>query len=565
MNDELNEFRDVFFEEAGERITELENNVLSLETDPSGVAIDAVFRAAHSLKGASGTFGFVIIERFTHDLETLLANVRNRVVAPGPEVVGVVLRAVDIIKALVANEREGKPLPAGMDEVTAALVDVLKNAARVEAKRSDAPKVEGEKAAPLPDTHVDVSTLRVPASKLDQLVDLVGELVIAQSMLIEVLRREGATASSEVREAASHVERSTRELQEHCMDVRMVPVGIVLARFPRLVRDLAASSGKKISLVLEGEQTELDKSLVERLADPLTHLVRNAIDHGIEKPESRRADGKSETGTVRIVASTRGGSVLIEVRDDGRGINHAKIRERAIERGLISENQVLAKAELEALIFAPGFSTADSVSAISGRGVGMDVVKSTVESLGGGVSISSEPGVGTTTRLKLPLTLAMLSGMSLSVGEQTYILPVLAIVESLRPRRENVKAVLGRGEVLLLRGEALPIVHLYKQFAHKPRSYDACEAILVVVENEGRRVALQVDELLGEHQVVVKSLDTNYQRVEGIMGATVMGDGRVALILDAPSLVRARLAREDETFQAAVAATSGAVVHHGNA
>ena len=280
--------------------------------------------------------------------------------------------------------------------------------------------------------------------------------------------------------------------------------------------------------------------MVERLADPLTHLVRNAIDHGIESPEARLAAGKGETGKIRISAKAHGGSVLIEVRDDGRGIDHGKVRQRAIERGMLTAQEQPTRAELEALIFAPGFSTADTVSTISGRGVGMDVVKRTVESLGGSVALSSESGVGTTTRIRLPLTLAMLSGMSLSVGAQTYVLPVLSIVESLRPRREDVKSVLGRGDVLMLRGELLPILRLHQLFAQPPRVSDPCEAILVIIENEGRRIALQVDDLLGEHQVVVKSLDTNFQRVDGIMGATVMGDGRVALILDAPSLVRGR-------------------------
>ncbi len=545
MEDDVSQFRAVFFEEAAERIEELETNVLSLETDASDAVVGAIFRAAHSLKGASGSFGFDAIETFTHTLESVLERVRSRVLPVTPELVGVALRAVDTLKALVATARDGGDPPPQVFEVSMALAAFL-DAPADATKTDDGFEIFAAPAPPEPekvavaDVSVDVSTLRVSSAKLDQLVDLVGELVIAQSMLNEVLRREGVGASHQVREAAGHVERSMRELQEHCMDVRMVPVAVVLGRFPRLVRDLAAASNKKIVLDLDGDQTELDKSLVERLADPLTHLVRNAIDHGIESPEARLAAGKSETGKIRISAKAHGGNVLIEVRDDGRGIDHEKVRQRAIERGMLTAQDKPSRADLEALIFAPGFSTADTVSTISGRGVGMDVVKRTVESLGGSVAVSSESGVGTTTRIRLPLTLAMLSGMSLSVGAQTYVLPVLSIVESLRPRREDVKSVLGRGEVLMLRGDVLPILRLHQLFAQPPRANDPCEAILVIIENEGRRIALQVDDLLGEHQVVVKSLDTNFQRVDGIMGATVMGDGRVALILDAPSLVRGR-------------------------
>ncbi|MEZ0311628.1 MAG: chemotaxis protein CheA [Myxococcota bacterium] len=545
MEDDLRQFRAVFFEEAAERLEELESNVLKLESDSSDAVVGAIFRAAHSLKGASGSFGFDAIESFTHTLESVLERVRASVLPVTPDLVGVALRAVDVLKALVAVARDNGEPHAHTLEVAQALGAFLEAPADTGTNDQgfelfDAPVAGDAERSAAADVSVDVSTLRVSSIKLDQLVDLVGELVIAQSMLNEVLRREGAGASHQVREAAGHVERSMRELQEHCMGVRMVPVGVVLGRFPRLVRDLAAASGKKIALELDGDQTELDKSLVERLADPLTHLVRNAIDHGIEPPPARVAAGKVETGKIRISAKAHGGSVLIEVRDDGRGIDHDKVRQRAIERGMLGAQDQPSRAELEALIFAPGFSTADAVSTISGRGVGMDVVKRIVESLGGSVAVSSETGLGTTTRIKLPLTLAMLSGMSLSVGAQTYVLPVLSIVESLRPRREDVKSVLGRGDVLMLRGQVLPILRLHQLFAQPPRASDPCESILVIIENEGRRVALQVDDLLGEQQVVVKSLDTNFQRVDGIMGATVMGDGRVALILDAPSLVRGR-------------------------
>lgn len=500
---DASQFHDVFFEDVAERIEELEKNLLVLEEGESAEAVDAVFRAAHSIKGAAATFGFEKIASFAHTLESILEQLRTDCT---PRVTAAALAFVDAMRECAEVARTGKASP----------------------RRSSADAV----------VEVDATTIRVPAAKADQLVDLVGELVIAQSMLDESLRH--VHLADRVRDSIEQIGRVMRELQERVMSVRMLPVATAFNRFPRLVRDLASSSGKRIELELAGEETELDKSLVERLSDPLTHLMRNAIDHGIEKPEERLARGKPEQGTIGLSALTHGGFVYIEVRDDGRGLDHAKIFQRALERGLVTAEQNLPPSAIEELIFAPGFSTADAVSEVSGRGVGMDVVKRTIEGMGGSISVTSKPGEGTATRLKLPLTLAMLSGMTVSVGAQTYVIPILSIVETLKARREQVKTLLGGGEVLLLRGETLPILHLGRLFSQTPRHTNTWDGVLVVVEDEGERVALLVDGLVSEQQVVVKSLDARFHRVEGVLGATVLGDGRVALIVDGQGLIRAR-------------------------
>jgi two-component system, chemotaxis family, sensor kinase CheA len=383
----------------------------------------------------------------------------------------------------------------------------------------------------------EISTVRVATDKVDKLVDLVGELVIAQSVAGQILNHFEANRLQELREAFTALERNTRELQERVMAVRMQPVGGVFSRFPRVVRDLAAANGKLMALEVTGEETELDKSVIERLADPITHLVRNSADHGIELPEERRLAGKPDQGTIRLQAYHEGGNVVVEVSDDGRGLDTARIRAKALERGLIAQAETLSDEEAQSLIFRPGFSTAEKVTDLSGRGVGMDVVRRNVESLNGSIGVRSVPGKGASFRIRLPLTLAILDGLLLRIGAPTFVLPLVAIVESIRPRRGDLRLLAGGGEVVTVRGEALPLVRLHQLFGVEDAVRDPAAAAVVIVEHENRRLALLVDELLGQQQVVVKSLEAHFRKVDGAMGATILGDGRVALILDVSGIV----------------------------
>lgn len=386
------------------------------------------------------------------------------------------------------------------------------------------------------------STLRVSTDKLDRLVNLVGELVIAQSMITQSARDSSTVSIARMGEAAVEMERNTRELQELVMSLRMVPMASVFNRFPRLARDLALQCHKKIVLELEGQETEIDKGVIEQLADPLTHLIRNAIDHGLETPEERVAAGKAEIGTIHLSARHQGGSVIVEVRDDGRGLNVERIHQKALAAGLAKPGEKLSEEQIHALIFAPGFSTAASVTDLSGRGVGLDVVRRNIDALNGSFSLSSERGRGTHFRIRLPLTLAILEGLSLRVGTQVFVLPLLSIAESFRPTKEQLKAVMGKGEIVLVRGEPIPLVRLYEVLSIAPEATDPLHALVVVVETGSTKIGLLVDELLGQAQVVVKSLEAHYRKVDGVMGATILGDGRVALILDVEGLGRGALA-----------------------
>jgi two-component system, chemotaxis family, sensor kinase CheA len=398
-----------------------------------------------------------------------------------------------------------------------------------------APEAKGARAAGAASA---ATTIRVSTEKIDGLLDLVGELVIAQAMIVEATRRPTADSQGQLSDALTAMERHTRELQERVMSIRMVPLSTVFRRLPRMVHDLAASIGKKVKLEVEGETTEIDKSMVEQLVDPLTHLVRNAVDHGLEPPADRKAAGKDEEGTIRLRAFHQGGNVVIEVTDDGRGINRGAVRAKAEDRGLIAPGAVLTDDQIHELIFQPGFSTAAVVSDISGRGVGMDVVKRNVESLNGSLSLSSEAGMGTQVRVRLPLTLAILEGLAVRVGLQTFVIPLLSVVESFRPTRNQVRSVLGSPDVIDVRGTSLPIVRLCNVFGIPGAESDPCATLLCVVESNGRNLAVVVDEVLGQHQVVVKSLERNFRKVDGLMGATILGDGRVAMIVDVLALSR---------------------------
>ena len=387
---------------------------------------------------------------------------------------------------------------------------------------------------------MESTSIRVALGKVDQLINLAGELVITQAMLAQNSRTLDPAANQQLLAGLADLDRNTRDLQECVMSIRMIPMSTVFSRFPRMLRDLANKMGKKFDLVLQGEATELDKGLVEKITDPLTHLVRNSLDHGIEMPEQRIAAGKSEAGTLTLAASHQGGSIVIEVRDDGRGMNREKILRKARERGMdVSDS--MPDAEVWQLIFAPGFSTADVVTDVSGRGVGMDVVKKNITALNGTVEIDSAEGVGMRVAIRLPLTLAIMDGMSVGVGNEVYILPLSSVVESFQVNPDDVNTVAQGSQLVKVRDEYMPVIAMEKIF-HVPRAENEKSSdIMVVVESDGSRVALLVDELLGQHQVVVKNLESNYRKVPNVSGATILGDGTVALILDTISLVnRAR-------------------------
>ncbi len=386
----------------------------------------------------------------------------------------------------------------------------------------------------------EAATIRVAISKVDQLINLVGELVITQAMLAQNSRALDPTANQQLLAGLADLDRNTRDLQESVMSIRMIPMSIVFSRFPRMLRDLASKLGKKVEFVTQGEATELDKGLVEKITDPLTHLVRNSCDHGIEMPADRIAAGKPETGTITLSAAHQGGSIVIEVRDDGRGLSREKILRKARERGLDVSDQ-MSDADVWQLIFAPGFSTADVVTDVSGRGVGMDVVKKNIAALNGTVEIDSSYGYGMRVSVRLPLTLAIMDGMSVGVGDEVYILPLSSVVESFQVKDDAVNTVAQGSRLVKVRDEYMPVIEIDRVFA-VPRSGANQEgspnSIMVVIEADGSRVALMVDELLGQQQVVIKNLESNYKKVPNISGATILGDGRVALILDTSTLVR---------------------------
>ncbi|BFM05985.1 chemotaxis protein CheA [Halioxenophilus aromaticivorans] len=380
-------------------------------------------------------------------------------------------------------------------------------------------------------------SIRVGIDKVDNLINLVGELVITQSMLSELGNNFDMDKLERLANGLEQLQQNTRELQESVMRIRMLPISFTFNRFPRMIRDLSMKTGKKVDLVLSGEQTELDKTVMEQIGDPLVHLVRNAIDHGLEMPEERAAAGKDETGKIQLNAEHRGGNIVIEITDDGRGIDPDKILAKAREKGLVAPEQELTVPEIYDLIFEPGFSTAASVSDISGRGVGMDVVRRNIKSLGGRIEIESELGKGSTIRVHLPLTLAILDGQLVRVGKEVFIIPLVAIVESLQIKAELVNRVSGNMVLYRLREDNVPIVPIYKEFNIEADNQELENALLVVVEGDGNKIGLLVDDLLAQQQVVIKSLESNYRRVEGISGATILGDGSVSLILDIQGLI----------------------------
>jgi two-component system chemotaxis sensor kinase CheA len=405
-----------------------------------------------------------------------------------------------------------------------------------EAKKPDPQDADHEAAKT---SSAKSSSIRVDTDKIDTLINMVGEVVITQSMLGLVGENFTMDKVGQLKRGLAQLERHTRDLQQSVMNIRMLPISFVFSRFPRLVHDISSKLDKKIVLKLVGENTEVDKAVVELINDPLVHLIRNSLDHGIEMPAERVAAGKSETGTIELKAYHRGGHIVIEIIDDGRGLNKEKLLAKAIEKGLVEESSLLTEKQIFELIFMPGFSTAEQLTDISGRGVGMDVVRRNIQSLGGNIEIISELGKGTTIAIHLPLTLAILDGQSVAVGDETYIIPLVSIIESINITERMLNKVAGKGETFRLRNQYLPVIRMRGIFnVHSGDPTKSKEGVLVVVEGQGELCCLLVDELLGQQQVVIKSLEANYRRVEGVSGATILGDGSVALILDVPGLVR---------------------------
>jgi two-component system, chemotaxis family, sensor kinase CheA len=621
---DIHQFTEAFFVEAAELLAEAERLLLALDTGaPSADELNAIFRAAHSIKGGAATFGFTALTETTHLLESLLDRARHGQLAVTGEIVDAFLQTKDALEQQLASYSDGEEPDAagvaricdllkGLDDAPARaaaatpvaaaaatlriaftrvaakdrdlLLEELANLGTVLSREGDGDdlhvrletscppqdivavccflidedqvEITAESAAPAaaraaaparPEGAApakaagggakDSASIRVDVEKVDKLVNLVGELVITQSMLAEAASLLDPVLYERLMSGLGHLERNALELQESVMSIRMMPMDSVFSRYPRLIRDVSAKLGKQVRFDTEGKETELDKGLIERIVDPLTHLVRNSLDHGIETPQQREAAGKDPTGQLLLSAQHHGGNIVIEVSDDGAGLNREKILAKARQQGL-PVSDAMSDDEVWQLIFAPGFSTAEQVTDISGRGVGMDVVKRNIQEMGGHVEISSRAGRGTTTRIVLPLTLAILNGMSVRVGREIYILPLGYVVESLQPGAEQLHSITGDAHVIRVRGEYLPLIALHRAFLVPDAKADPMQGILVIVQAGDERFALQVDELVGQHQVVVKNLETNYRRVPGISAATILGDGSVALIVDIAAMPR---------------------------
>lgn len=680
MTFDMSQFLATFYEESFEGLDIMETELLALDVGEADLeTINTIFRAAHSIKGGSGTFGLNDVATFTHVMETLLDEMRDGKRDVTQEAVNILLESVDVLREMLSTLQAEEELDVEHIAIVKQKLDNLlagestatsptEQPAVVETETSDSPtadagwtinfkphvdmlqtgndpvrmfrelsalgefsaepdisllpefllmepensvlswvltlkgdikKSEVEEvfdwveddcdltitaiapsapaaeeiaeaeiisetieptpikeapvvtSAPTPETvpaaaakekrkaTTESSSIRVSIDKVDELINMVGELVITQSMLSQLGEEEefGEEHLEKLKSGLMQLERNTREMQENVMRIRMLPISFVFQRFPRLVHDLSAQLDKKIELVLAGESTELDKTVMEKIGDPLVHLVRNSLDHGIETPDIRIAAGKPETGEIHLNAFHEGGNIVIEITDDGAGLNLEKILSKAKSSGIVGENDKLSDEEIADLIFRPGFSTADVVSDVSGRGVGMDVVRRNIRALGGTVDVRTKTGEGSVFTIRLPLTLAILDGQSVVVGDEVYIVPLVAIIESVQVDTSLVNGVTGQAEVYRLRDEYIPIVKLCDIFNVKPLHDNLEDGLLVVVEAEGKKVALLVDDLLGQQQVVIKSLETNFKSVEGISGATILGDGTVALILDVTGLI----------------------------
>jgi len=721
MSIDISQFHGVFFEESFEGLDAMESGLLNLDVGAADIeVINTIFRAAHSIKGGAGTFGFMAVSEFTHVMETMLDEMRNGQREITAQSTNLLLESVDVLRemitavqqktdtdderiadirqkleAMMAGEEvsthatsnteasieptevveeskaEGWEISfnphqhllqtgndpvrmlrelASLGELTAevndsklppfsdlepedsylswqltllgdipeedvveifewvdedcdlsieALIAPVKGPTRVEVMVAALDKHDSVRAEPLAEAEVKVaevsevkavevsevkavevsevkavevsapaapevketkpvvtpssaiepvvkskaaavpaaSSIRVGTDKVDSLINLVGELVITQSMLSQIGDNFTPDMLPQLIDGLAQLERNSREMQEGIMRIRMLPISFAFNRFPRLVHDMTDKTGKKVELKLTGEKTELDKTVMEKIGDPLVHLVRNSLDHGLETPEVRLAAGKSEEGLLQLKAFHQGGKIVIEIHDDGAGLNEEKIWDKAVEKGLVDASEILSPEKIHELIFLPGFSTADVVTDVSGRGVGMDVVRKNINSLGGSVEVVSKRGEGSVFTIRLPLTLAIMDGQTIQVAGENYIIPLISIIETLEVKKNEIKRVSGKGELYPLRDEYVPVIRIYDVFNLEPHTTELEEGLLVIVEGDGQKVGLFIDDLLGQQQVVIKSLETNYRKVVGVSGATILGDGTVALILDVPGLM----------------------------
>ena len=524
-----------FLTEAGEHLRTLEGALVALEARPDDAELlNEIFRVAHSLKGDALMVGFPRIAEFAHGLEDLLERLRDGALAVDADVTSLLLRAVDVLRALLAAAAAGQDtVPADLEATQAAIVAACAGPdAEVSAHAEQAATTKVAVTA-------EAGTLRVDVAKLDRMLNLTGEIAIARGRVAQMMASLPAGVGQEILEAHRDADRLQLELQEQVMKARMVPVGPFFRQYARTVRDVARAHGKAVRLVIEGDEVEMDTRVVERLRDPLTHMIRNSIDHGIESPELRAALGKAPEGCLTLRAAHEGGLIVIEVRDDGAGFNRPRIAERAKATGLAADPQQLPDAELLALVFAPGFSTAETVTDLSGRGVGMDVVRRNIEGLRGTLSIESVDGEGATITIRLPLTLAIIDGFGVGVGEETYVVPLDAVLECLALPSDSHRDGAGHG-VINLRGEPLPYLRLRDRF-NATGAAPQREHVLVV-QHAGGRAGIAVDALYGERQAVIKSLGAGLDGLSGLSGSTILGDGRVALILDVPALLREAVA-----------------------
>jgi two-component system chemotaxis sensor kinase CheA len=576
-----------FYGEAVDHLQQIEAALLALEQKPDDPeALNSIFRSFHTFKGNAGFLGLVPMQALAHEVESLLDLARNRQLTLNSVIVTEILNSRDALQALtqqVALALEKGQLPdkivpvahlirsvkhlaasGGAPLPTAAVAAPVRAPVAAPAPAEvAAPEVEevpipidlvalaNEAAKPAVTANAVAAangaapkvaagaTVRVNTEKLDSLMDVVGELVIVQSQLLETARQHGGANGSPLQRNVTQLSRITKELQHTAMALRMIPIKPTFQKMERLARDLAREFGKKVHFTTTGEDTELDRTVVEEIGDPLVHMVRNALDHGLEGPETRTAAGKGDTGTLHLKAYHQGSNIVVELQDDGRGIDPDRIYKKAVEKGVIAPGATLTREETLALIFAPGFSTAEKVTAVSGRGVGMDVVKRNIDKLRGKIEIASEVGHGSTFKIKLPLTMAIIDGLVVRVGEDRFILPSTSVQRALRPTKENISTIHGQGEVLDLRGRLIPIHRLHQRFGIPADSQNIWDGIVVIVEHSGKVSALLVDEMVSKQEVVIKNLGSFMQGVPGLAGGAILGDGSIALILDPGSLLHA--------------------------
>jgi two-component system chemotaxis sensor kinase CheA len=531
-----------FILESHEHLTSIEQRLLVLEREPNDAdAVNSVFRGFHTIKGLAGFLEFATIQEAAHEVETALNLAREGKLAITPAVIDVILEAVDYLsRALAAVESGGTcERNPSHDRLLEKVRALMAEESGIPARQPETPletAAQPEGDAKRHAAATESSSVRVDTTKLDYLVEMVGEMVIAQSLVRHNPVIAAAAGDPGLHRDLAQLTRIIDEVQRTAMAIRMVPIGQLFQRSARQVRDLSRKVGKQVEFVARGEDTELDKTIAEELSDPIMHMVRNSIDHGIEDSDGRKAAGKAAQARITLAAYHRGGQIVIEVADDGRGLDYQRILAKARQKGLVKDGAHLSESDTFRLILEPGFSTTDQVTDISGRGVGMDVVRKQVEKLRGRIEIHSQAGRGTTFLLKLPLTLAIIDGLVVTIGHHRYIVPLFAVREMFRPTAESMFTVQNRQEMAMVRGTLLPMLRLYKRFGLVPRTEDPCQALLIVAESDGQPFCLMVDELIGKQEVVIKSLGEGLGKVPGVAGGAILGDGRVGLILDVGGL-----------------------------